>query len=74
MSMSKKHFELIAEAIRVERPERITLASYPSRSVSHRACNRALDNVAENLAEEFAMLNPRFDEERFIEATGGRDA
>ena len=61
MSMTKKHFELVAEAIQVERCE--TTATQ-----ADMVWNAALNRVADNLAAQFQMINPRFDRERFIAA------
>ncbi len=68
MSMTKKHFELIAEAIRVERPA-MTHDDHVNWPTPNWRDNKVLDKVASNLAAQFKMINPRFDKERFIKAT-----
>ena len=66
MALTRKHFELIAEAIRVERPTKPD-----PRKLNHVdvIVNATLDQIADNLAANLAMVNPRFDRERFIKAT-----
>ncbi len=66
MSLSRKHFERVAEAIRVERIQ-------PGQLCKGANIDRTLDRVAENLATQFKMINPRFDKARFIEATQRSD-
>jgi len=66
MTMTRKHFELVAEAIRVERPSTAEHHNWPNRPWYE---DKALDRVAENLAAQFTIINPRFDKARFMEAT-----
>ncbi len=66
MSLTRKHFELVAEAIRVERIQ-------PGQLCKGANIDHTLDRVAENLAAQFKMINPRFDKDRFIEATRRKD-
>lgn len=69
MTMTRKHFELVAEAIRVERPAPSANQQPPHALAWDRAVNETLNNVADNLAAQFKMINPRFDKARFMEAT-----
>jgi len=61
MSMTKKHFQMIADAIADTRHAYVTTRE------SEEALG-ALDALAENLAHEFADENPRFDRDRFLDA------
>ena len=56
--MTKKHFEIIARLIAEARVE----SSYWN-------VEEAMDGLAGDLAVAFADLNPRFDTDRFIDAT-----
>tara|TARA_R100000306_G_C4366999_1_gene138141 strand:+ start:773 stop:1021 length:249 start_codon:yes stop_codon:yes gene_type:complete len=63
--LTKKHFELIASAIKGTDVSDIVACS-----ASARCCKGV---IARELAREFALLNPRFDEDRFLSACGVRE-
>lgn len=73
--LTRKHFELIAEAIRVERPT--DAQRYYRRNASRQLAqvrDETCNAIAENLAANLAMTNPSFDRERFIQATRNKDS
>lgn len=59
--MTRKDFEAVATAI----SEEARLCPSPEAKF-------AVKMVASRLAAEFALINPRFDRERFMEASGVR--
>ncbi len=69
--MTKKHFNLIAAAIRREMDvhcDNDTLSE--AARLSRQAGRLALGNIAEDLAGEFVRENPNFDQRRFLAACG----
>lgn len=66
MSMSRKDFESIATVLRLNRE--------PDDPEGHgQLINQAIDDIATMLSQYFTHMNPRFDHNRFIEATKWRD-
>ena len=66
MSISKKHFEDIAEDIKETRIE--STVAFNSSAVLA-AYESAIDSLTLRLAVAFNKMNPKFDKERFIKAT-----
>lgn len=67
MSMTRKDYVLIAEAIRTWKPEAIAGVPIPEQSAQHMRLTLARD-----MANALRDTNPRFDRDRFINyATGG---
>ena len=66
MSISKKHFEAIAEAIKETRID--STVAFNSSAVLA-AYESAIDSLTLRLAVAFNKMNPKFDKERFIKAT-----
>ena len=61
--MTKKDYELVAREIRILYDPQVSTAE-----------GRAtLDCLIENLGEQFALENPRFDFQRFVAACKGED-
>lgn len=63
--MTRKHFALIAEALRRARPAPVEQASFGD-ALAFQAWQRAVSNLAGALAG----TNARFDRERFLSACG----
>lgn len=68
MCMSRKHFEIVARAIKDARPLR--KGSTDISVVVIAGHHAALDNAADFLADAFQAENPRFDRARFLAACG----
>jgi hypothetical protein len=62
MSMSRKHFEAIAEAIKETKSDR------QNGHLVKPNVDWAIDRLSLRLAKAFAEFNPNFDKERFIKA------
>jgi len=67
MSMSKKDYIVIAESIRTQVKQ---LDRYPKGDALANVLRRNLQALADNLAVNLAVENPRFDRERFMKACG----
>jgi hypothetical protein len=65
MTLTRKHFKAIAQALRDERDH-----WYESRPDRYLDATDALDAVAERLAGVLAHENSNFDRERFLAACG----
>lgn len=63
--MTRKDFELIANAIRNEREQ--WKGNHPD---DLRTMTETLDNLAQSLGRKLMDANPRFDRERFLQACG----
>lgn len=62
MSMTRKHFEMIAGSLKEATEYSVYKNSAEARSTHALMCNE--------LALDFKMVNPRFDRERFLKACG----
>jgi len=62
MTISKKHFEALAEAIKETKSDR--QSHHPANWIAE----WAIDRLALRLAKAFAEFNPNFDKDRFIKA------
>lgn len=71
MALSKKHYEQIAYSFK-QQIDAIAAAKAEFYLVSDQdiAATRYLRQLAEKLALDFAIDNPRFDRERFLKACG----
>ena len=69
MSMSRKHFEAIANSVHASRRVAGTFIS-DENTIAQKAYQLALDNVAYELAGKMESFNPIFDRQRFLEACG----
>jgi hypothetical protein len=58
MSVSKKDFEAVAKAFRIE-----STSTEPN-------CHKTMERVAESMANYFSAANPAFDKTRFLKAAG----
>jgi len=65
--MTKKHYAIIAEALRISKPRRSQTDDIGD------AQRRTWDRTIENVAAELRRTNPRFDAERFRRACGYYD-
>ena len=67
MSVSRKDFKMVAQMISETRD----LANYGMNDDydDYMAINAALDYLAYRLSKGFKQLNPRFDTDRFVEAS-----
>ena len=72
MTLSSKHYELIAEAIKSAQPaEHFLSAGGAGYQAGFEAgASSACEVVATQLAEKFQSLNPQFNRPRFLKACG----
>ena len=72
MTLSSKHYELIAEAIKSAQPaEHFLSVSGASYQAGFEAgASSACEVVATRLADEFQSLNPRFNRAKFLASCG----
>ena len=66
--MTRKHFEAVAEIIRLSAP--LEPALHENESIWIDGAKDMLGRVASDLADLFAQENPRFDREKFLRACG----
>ena len=64
---SRKHYNLVAGMIH---QSRVNIPPTPAKAAE--TASAVLDVLALNFAEKFAADNPRFDRDRFIQATWNR--
>jgi hypothetical protein len=71
MTISKKHFEAIAEAIKETKSDLLRKSGrlYPAKP----NIEWAIDRLSLRLAKAFSEFNPNFDKERFIKAAEVQD-
>jgi hypothetical protein len=67
--MTKKDFELLAQALRWAREDDLQYRDLSATDVAE-----THDLVATHVANALASTNPRFNRDRFIAAAGGRKA
>jgi hypothetical protein len=67
MTMTKQHFELVAQVLDHRRGAAPMEGIDPAWMAGFRAAH---DVLAEDFAHRFADTNPRFDRERFLRAAG----
>lgn len=67
MSMTRKHFRAIADAVAEARRANDYDTTEPTAGID------AVDDVARNLADSLRQFNPSFDRARFLEACGVED-
>jgi hypothetical protein len=72
MTLSSKHYELIAEAIKSAQPaEHFLSAGRAGYQAGFEAgASSACEVVAKQLAEKFQSLNPQFNRAKFLAACG----
>jgi hypothetical protein len=70
MSMTKKHFETIATAIKDHRDKAYAAAVAEGYLTDAEPVLRAIDGLTSSLASEFGRFNPLFDRGRFMRVAG----
>ena len=70
MSMTKKHFETIAETIARHRQEVYAAAQAEGYLTDAEPTLKAIDKITSELAARFTKFNPLFDRGRFLRVSG----